>query len=154
VNKLIQGKQARILHLGDHDPSGKDMTRDIFERFDLFLRHDYHKRTGHTLGWNDFQVERLALNWDQIQQYNPPPNPTKLTDSRAEAYIEEFGYDCWELDALSPTVIDGVIEEAILNHLDMKRWEDKAVEEKEGKKLLDMTVKYWDYVIDRLGDQP
>jgi len=51
-----------------------------------------------------------ALNMNQIEQYNPPPNPAKLTDSRATQYIDEFGYDSWELDALEPQVISNLIE--------------------------------------------
>ena len=64
------------------------MTRDIQERLQLF--------TG-----QDIEVRRLALNIDQIKRYNPPPNPAKLTDSRATAYVREYGNDSWELDALS-----------------------------------------------------
>lgn len=40
------------------------------------------------------QVEVLALTTDQVEEYDPPPNPTKLTDSRAETYIAQHGYEC------------------------------------------------------------
>lgn len=78
------GQMPYIIHLGDHDPSGKDMTRDIQDRLELFMG-------------DSIQVNRIALNWDQIEQYNPPPNPAKITDSRALAYIAEFGSESWEL---------------------------------------------------------
>jgi len=84
-----QGHTPVILHLGDHDPSGRDMTRDVADRLALFM--------GEAV-----QVERLALNMDQIEHYGPPPNPAKLTDARADAYIAEFGLSSWELDALEP----------------------------------------------------
>lgn len=80
-----------ILHLGDHDPSGVDMTRDIQERLAMFGAATV--------------VRRIALTYDQVQAYNPPPNPAKLTDSRYKAYIERYGDESWELDALNPTVI-------------------------------------------------
>lgn len=88
-----------ILHLGDHDPSGKDMTRDIEERLELFGA--------------DVEVKRIALNYDQIEQYAPPPNPTKLSDSRASTYIERYGYQCWELDALEPRTLTNLIHSEV-----------------------------------------
>jgi len=112
-----------ILHLGDHDPSGLDMTRDITDRIKLFM--------------GGIEITRLALNSDQIQQYNPPPSPAKTTDSRSEAYIAEFGNDSWELDALEPQVIESLIEEAILSFRDEEAWE-KAVKKEtaQRKKIL------------------
>jgi len=52
-------QQPVILHLGDHDPSGIDMTRDIIDRIDTF-------KAGLTL-------DRLALNMDQVEEFSPPP---------------------------------------------------------------------------------
>lgn len=99
-----------VLHLGDHDPSGKDMTRDISERLELFGA--------------DVEVRRIALNWDQIEEYGPPPNPAKISDSRARSYIREYGAESWELDALEPSVlteliadeVDALTDPLLLNH--------------------------------------
>lgn len=88
-----------ILHLGDHDPSGVDMTRDIQDRLAMFGAATV--------------VRRIALTYDQVQAYNPPPNPAKLTDSRCKAYIERYGDESWELDALNPTVIHDLITEHV-----------------------------------------
>jgi hypothetical protein len=88
-----------IIHLSDHDPSGVDMTRDLREKFELFgLR---------------FPIERVALTMDQIRQYEPPPNYAKASDSRSEGYVEQYGTECWELDALDPSVIQSVVEDAV-----------------------------------------
>ncbi len=95
-----------ILHLGDHDPSGVDMTRDNNDRLEMFA------------GWDAVEVQRIALTPEQIAQYDPPPNPTKLTDSRAPAYIAEHGHDSWELDALSPRVLDKLIRDHVEKHMD------------------------------------
>lgn len=88
-----------IIHLGDHDPSGIDMTRDIQERLELFGA--------------DVYVKRVALTMNQIQTYNPPPNPAKITDSRASKYIDQFGDESWELDALEPKVITDLIKKQV-----------------------------------------
>ena len=99
--KYRKQKQTPIIfHFGDHDPSGKDMSRDIQDRLQMF--------TNKLL---DF--ERLALNMDQVDEYNPPPNPAKITDSRANAYIAEFGNESWELDALEPSVLEALVRESI-----------------------------------------
>ena len=57
--------------------------------------------------------------------YNPPPNPTKLTDSRAPLYIREYGMESWELDALEPAVLDQLVTEAIEGLRDDALWLEK-----------------------------
>ena len=112
-----QGQKAIILHLGDHDPSGIDMTRDNSARVNLFANYEH------------VELDRLALNMDQVRQYKPPKNPAKETDSRYDDYAKEYGKSCWELDALEPKVIAKLIEKKIKKHLDMRAWEDKVDEE-------------------------
>jgi hypothetical protein len=127
---IAQGIRPIVLHLGDHDPSGMDMTRDNRDRLAMFARYGV-------------TVKRLALNMDQIEQYDPPPNPAKETDSRAAGYIEEFGESSWELDALEPTVIDALIEAAITENLDRDAWNSAKTEEEERKELLQRTSDNW-----------
>jgi len=114
-------KRVLLLHLGDHDPSGIDMSRDIEDRLRHFLERDIG---GKVPDWSErFEVRRIALNMAQVQNYNPPPNPAKLTDSRATAYIEKFGDESWELDALTPTTIDELIQEHVLSVIDDAKWQ-------------------------------
>lgn len=108
-----EGKNTVILHLGDHDPSGIDMTRDIDERLTMFC--EGHGQPGPI-------IKRIALNMNQVRQYNPPPNPTKITDCRSPKYIAQFGHECWELDALTPKVIDDLITEHINQNLDVDKF--------------------------------
>lgn len=100
-----------VFHFGDHDPSGIDMTRDIQER--LILLSD---------GAN-IKVKRVSLNMDQITKYKPPPNPTKVSDSRAYKYIKEYGTDSWELDALEPSLLNGLVTKSILSVRDAKKYD-------------------------------
>jgi hypothetical protein len=130
------GQTPMVLHFGDHDPSGKDMSRDILERIELFM------------GGIEFQ--RLALNWDQIEEYQPPPNPAKISDSRAKAYIAEFGDDSWELDALEPEVIVGLIQTTVESLRDEDRWVEKVAEEDVHRTLLRATSDRWQEVVDLL----
>jgi hypothetical protein len=105
-----------IFHFGDHDPSGKDMSRDILERLTLFTR-------------GKIQFERIALNMDQVEQYHPPPNPAKITDSRADAYIGEFGEESWELDALAPAVLEALVRTAIEGIVNRERMDTADAEQ-------------------------
>ena len=111
---IEQGQIPIILHLGDHDPSGIDMTRDILSRLTLFIEMDpvcSYAQSG-------FELIRIALNRDQIKKYKPPPNPAKISDSRAKMYIVEHGYDSWELDALEPSVIEKLIYKHVRKFID------------------------------------
>jgi hypothetical protein len=103
-----KGQQIVVLHFGDHDPSGIDMSRDIEERLGVFgLRLDFH---------------RLALNIAQVDEYQPPPNPVKQTDSRFESYTQRFGDEFWELDALEPAILAGLDEDWVAKFRDPEKW--------------------------------
>lgn len=120
--------RAIIVHLGDHDPSGKDMTRDIDERINMFLEKD---------GFDGrFEIQRVALEMSQIKKFNPPPNPAKLTDSRCSGYISKYGYSSWELDALEPSVLDNIVRSAILDNLDLDLYNEKLEEEEATRERL------------------
>jgi hypothetical protein len=106
----IDEQEITILHLGDHDPSGIDMTRDLTERVSMFTRQSV-------------ELVRLALTMDQIQERRPPPNPAKTTDSRFQQYMEQFGDESWELDALPPEYLVNLVESEIRERIDEAQWE-------------------------------
>ncbi|WP_199615517.1 hypothetical protein [Paenibacillus alkalitolerans] len=134
----VGDKTPVIIHLGDHDPSGKDMSRDIVDRLNVFEVFP--------------EFTRIALNMNQIEEYNPPPNPTKLSDSRATGYINEFGYECWELDALKPEIIESLIRETVLEYCDMDRFEKAKQREAEAKRTLQNVSENWDAVEREYGE--
>lgn len=116
-----------LIHLGDHDPSGIDMTRDIQNRLEMF--------------GSSVKVERIALTMDQIKDQQPPPNPTKTTDSRYESYIAEYGEESWELDALDPRYMVDLITKAVDGHTEfdrrLKQMKKQESDRKKIKKLAD-----------------
>ena len=117
-------EQRLIIHLGDHDPSGIDMTRDIQERLKMFGA--------------DVYVKRVALTMEQIEFYTPPPNPAKITDSRCEKYIAEFGNESWELDALEPKVITDLIRDEVTAYRDDDIYREVSRKENREKTELQM----------------
>lgn len=126
------GKRCLLIHLGDHDPSGIDMTRDNQDRLDLFAADA------------GIEVKRIALNMDQVQQYKPPPNPAKITDSRATGYLKAYGNKSWELDALSPSVIDALVTAEIKAIVDMDIWRATKAEQDEGRKIIAKIADHWE----------
>jgi hypothetical protein len=112
-----------VLYLGDHDPSGEDMVRDISDRLKEFKVY-----------W--LEVEKVALTSAQVRQYNPPPNPAKITDPRAAGYIAKHGNHSWEVDALPPQVLTQLIRAAFRRHVDTKKMNDWKQKEETDKQLL------------------
>lgn len=135
MEKAGEDKEVVILHLGDHDPSGIDMTRDIQERLAMFMCEDPEEERRWMSSADDpfeherLTVRRIALNIDQVRAYHPPPNPAKLTDSRVGSYIKKYGAQSWELDALEPRVLTQLIVDNVMEFRDETLW--KAAEKKE-----------------------
>lgn len=132
ANYIRRGQRPIIFHLGDHDPSGIDMTRDLQARLELF--------TGVPV-----IVQRLALNMNQVDKYNPPPNPAKINDPRAGDYIARFGHSSWELDALDPRVIQDLISSNIALIRDESMWSSALAEEIEDLRTLDSFIEATTY---------
>lgn len=125
-----------ILHLGDHDPSGIDMTRDNDDRLDTFCQV-----TGGVV-----TVKRLALNMDQVKKYRPPPNPAKMTDSRFGGYADKYGNKSWELDALDPAVIANLVRDAILALRDEDKYQRALTEQETEREALQAIADRWEEV--------
>ncbi len=186
---LAGGQHVRILHIGDHDPSGIDMSRDIEDRLTVFLDGDRKRlvvdaarealeekfgdnwddhyrvldsdgkqqwvqagteRAG-VLRWGDLTVERIALNYDQVVQYDPPPNPAKASDARFRSYTEATGlFESWELDALDPIVLQNLIQDGIDNVRDAGSWDFDTERMENDRRVLTQVRDRWDDLVDLL----
>lgn len=118
-------KPATVFYLGDHDPSGEDMVRDIRTRL-----VEFHRQLA------KIEVKKIALTTDQIEEYDPPPNPAKITDPRARAYIAKHGDQSWEVDALPPDVLARLIREAFEAVIDREKLDEVLAREERDKKAL------------------
>ena len=111
-----------ILYLGDHDPSGLDMIRDIQERLNEF--------------GSDVEVIPIGITQQQIKKYNPPTNPAKIKDPRAKWYIEQYGNTSWEVDALNPEILNNLVKKNIEKFIDMDLFNEQLEKEEEDKEEL------------------
>ena len=115
-----ENKEATILYLGDHDPSGLDMIRDIEERLNEF--------------GVDPEVVAIGLTMAQIKKYKPPPNPAKVSDPRAKNYIQEFGSTSWEVDALNPKILHALVRKNVEKRIDIDLF-NKQIKQEEIDKV-------------------
>lgn len=129
---VTKGQRPIVFYAGDFDPSGLDMVRDIRERLEVF--------TGVQV-----TVVPIALTRDQIDELGPercPPNPAKMTDSRAGdedtpgSYVYEHGRSSWEVDALEPTYLRDLIADNVARLRDEDAWGRSLAREVAGKEWL------------------
>lgn len=125
AEKAGDGKNIFLIYVGDFDPSGLDMDRDIEERLRMFTEGEYF-----------FNFRRIALIEDQVDQWSLPPNPAKQTDSRFEAFMERYGDESWELDAIRANDLADLIREAIAEHIDYDLWDDAQADETKNREKL------------------
>ena len=112
-----------IYHCGDYDPSGVNAGEKIEET----LREMAPDA--------DITFERIAVNPDQIAAWNLPTRPTKTSDSRSKGFAAESV----ELDAIEPSQLREIVEQAIERHLPPEQMAVlEAAEESERSILRDM----------------
>lgn len=117
-----RGIDTNILYLGDHDPSGLDMIRDIEERLNEFGVYP--------------DVKHLAITAQQIKKYKAPPNPAKIKDPRAKWYIEKYGNISWEIDALEPKILNRLVKSNIEKLIDVDLFTAQLQQEEKDKDQL------------------
>jgi hypothetical protein len=129
-------KPIVILDFRDHDPSGLDMTRDVEDRLTSY--------------GGKVQVKRVALTIDQVRRLNLAPNPTKKADTRTPRYLQQYGDQCWELDAYPPNLLSQLVAESIQSEVDLKLWEEVETLETEDKKRIKTACEQAGGLIDEL----
>lgn len=109
-------KNIRVLYFGDFDPTGLDIPHNI-------------RKTLSDYGI-EFSFYRVAITEEQIAQYNIPPIPTKKSDPRSKQFVDRFGDNAVELDALNPKVLNKIVEESITYFLDKEKYSQIVEKEK------------------------
>lgn len=140
---MDQGQRPFILHFGDHDPSGQDMSRDILDRLTEFCG-----------GGDAYDFERLALNINQVRRYQLPPYFAKITDSRYSDYVAQYGKDAFELDALDARVLSGLVRKTVESLRDQKAWDSALASEAEDRAILAASSDNWTKIKEALKKKP
>jgi hypothetical protein len=143
------------------------MSRDVRERISNFMGYhiitdyaktqprgtkepeeDFIERIREAVGDEFMELHRIALTMDQIREYNPPPNPAKITDSRANGYIAEYGDESWELDALEPAVLTQLIQDTVAELRDDDLWNEALEAEGYAQEQLTTVAEKWDELLE------
>jgi len=100
--------QGVILYFGDHDPDGWEIPRAAERSLKQLMRVNGLRHLP------PIRFVRIALNMDQITEFDPPPFPAKMSSSRYQAYVDEHNTrQAWELDALEPEALDSLIRQSV-----------------------------------------
>ncbi len=103
-------KPIHAYYLGDFDPSGFDLERDLRA-----------KLTEHSGRW--FEWERLAVLPTDFEDQKLIPLAPKKSDKRCRKFIQEHGSQCAEVDAIDPTELRRRVRAAITRWVPNEQWE-------------------------------
>jgi hypothetical protein len=103
-------KPIHCYYLGDFDPSGFDLERDVREKLARYCRRRFY--------WH-----RLGVNAEDFAEFDLIPLQPKTGDKRYRRFVEEHGHECAELDALPAVELRRRVEDAIKDHIDPDKWE-------------------------------
>jgi hypothetical protein len=122
-------KPIIIYYLGDHDPSGRDLERNIKDKLSR-----YSKRS--------FEWVRLGVNPEHFAEHNIILLEPKKGDKRYKRFAEQWGDLCAEVEAIPATTIRDMVRKAIESHLPTGEWDRlKQVEEIEREQWADFMAR-------------
>lgn len=103
--RFNERSDVTVLYFGDFDPSGEDMVRSLEERLGFFECYP--------------TIIKCALTLEDIERYRLPPDVTKATDTRQEAFVAKYGDISVELDALPVEVLREGIRSEVEGRMDL-----------------------------------
>jgi hypothetical protein len=123
ADRFGDGGGVTVLYFGDFDPSGEDMVRSFRAR--LLELGSMPK------------IVKCALNFEDIERYRLPPDFTKVTDTRRDAFVARFGDVAVELDALPRSVLLERLADEVEARMDLEALERTREAERADKQRLD-----------------
>ncbi len=131
--------QSRALAEANKREEDQKRATDI-AAWEARIRTDERKRIATWLRarYHDSYTDKIAdlVELDQVKEYEPPPNPAKMSDPRAEGYVAEYGDESWEVDALPPDVLSKIIREALDELVDREKMDAVIAQEELDKERL------------------
>lgn len=143
LERFPKQKRVAILHFGDHDPSGLDMSRDLTSRLEWYSGNDD----------GGLVVKRIALDIGQVRELALPPNPTKKADSRARDYVAKYGDECWELDAIPPDTLARWVRDAVEKEIDWSAWTETQERAKKERGRIKLALEQSNSAIEALRER-
>jgi hypothetical protein len=118
-------KPIHVKYVGDHDPSGRDLERDVREKAEGFA--------GKRVNW-----VRLAVNPEHFAAFAIRPLAPKRTDKRTPKFVARWGEACAEVEAIPATDLRAMVRAAIVSHVPAAAWARlQEIERREREQLGD-----------------
>jgi hypothetical protein len=123
------GKSVVAFYMGDWDPSGECMERELKQRIVAAMRKvlDLPEKSSNRL--LDIELRRVAIFKEDIRRFNLPPLRVKDADSRSPKFVRKHGNRAVELDALPANELRGRLRRAIESLIDRPAWERASMVE-------------------------
>jgi len=104
-------KPIHAFYLGDFDPSGFDLERDLIAKL-----HRYCKQP--------FEWERLGVNAADFAEFNLLPLSPKESDRRCGKFVAAHGQECAEVDAIPSTELRRRVRDSIEQFIPQIEWQN------------------------------
>jgi hypothetical protein len=110
VAQDYDGRRLHALYVGDFDPSGLNMSEvDLPERISRY-------------GGDHVTIKRIAITRKQTSNLPSFPASSKAKDPRHKWFTQNYGQECWELDAMDPRKLRNTVENAIRKLIEPEAW--------------------------------
>lgn len=119
---VASGRAVVVYYFGDHDPSGLCIEANSKRKLEAF---------GARFTW-----ERAGLLAEDFERFGLVNVPVKQTDTRAKAYLSQFGDRAAELDALHPDELRRRIGAVVGRHINAQRWKALVRGQEAGRESL------------------
>lgn len=126
-------------YLGDFDPSGFDLERDLREKLARYSGRDV-ENDAYFADTDNFVWQRLGVTEDDFQAHDLIRLPVKVNDKRSAGFVQKYGNACAEIDALPPSELRKRVSDAIDSHVNVERWNRLLKVEQAERDTLDQFV--------------
>jgi hypothetical protein len=131
VSQDDDGRELILLYVGDFDPSGMFMSEgDLPRRITEY-------------GGDHITLRRIALTRKQVRGLPSFPATDKCKDPRYKWFRNNYGDDCWELDAMDPNDLRDCVEEAIKGLIEPAAWERCEIVNRAEQESLKTIIEKW-----------
>lgn len=118
IKRMVGIKEIHMSYFGDHDPSGKDIERNMRKQLE-------------GLGVTFTSWTKIGITPEHIRKYNLPTALPKDKDSRTAKWKEDNMGDCVELDAVPPLELKKLVKETSKKYFDYEVYQKSRQEQKE-----------------------
>jgi hypothetical protein len=129
--EYYDGRKLVLLYVGDFDPSGMFMSEE-----DLLAR--FAKYNG-----DHIELRRIALTREQTTGLLSFPAADKRKDPRYKWFVQHYGHECWELDAMDPNDLRECVEEEIKDLIEPTAWQRCEAVNKAERESIGAFLKTW-----------